>query len=184
MRIIAFGLILVAAPLLNACTSSGRNVSVMTSDVVAVQPGSTFAWAPSPVTSNQDPRVANDIIDQRLRLAVEQALAAKGFRRVTDPASATLTVAYFVAVRDRQETHVDALGDTGFRWTFYGPPQFDAHTTNITEGGLIIDLTDRASGRLAWRAATRKRVHPGDGAQEALNATVRDLTASLPSTAR
>jgi len=159
-------------------------VDVVRSDVVSVQAGSSFAWAPVPSYSNQDPRAANDIIDQRIRRAVEQALTEKGYRQISDPASAALTVAYYVAVDERQETRIDSWGGASSRWGVYGAPQFSAHTDTYTEGALILDLTDRASGRLAWRAASRKKLHTGDGAQDAITETLRTMTASLPSQAR
>lgn len=174
---------------LAACESPGGKVSVLQSSTVAVTPGSTFAWAPTPATTDADPRVTNDIIKERLQTAIETALAAKGFRRVADPEAAQLLVSYHVGLQNRQETRVSSFGGPawcgvrGCAWGLYGPPMVDVDNIHYTEGMMLLDLTDRATGKLAWRAMSQRRVDKGDAAQSELNAIVADMTRSLPSAA-
>jgi hypothetical protein len=184
--IAALGLAL--APLA-ACQSPGGNVTVLQSGTVAVPAGATYAWKPMPAGATTDPRVANDIIQERLTTAIDTALAAKGFRRVADPAAAQLLVSYYVGLENRQETQVSSFGGgptwCGFRgcaWGFYGPPTVDVDNVHYTEGTLMVDLTDRASGKLAWRSTSQRRVDKSDAAQSELNAIVADMTKSLPTT--
>jgi hypothetical protein len=184
--IAALGLAL--APLA-ACQSPGGNVTVLQSGTVAVPAGATYAWKPKPAGATTDPRVANDIIQERLTTAIDTALAAKGFRRVADPAAAQLLVSYYVGLENRQETQVSSFGGgptwCGFRgcaWGFYGPPTVDVDNVHYTEGTLMVDLTDRASGKLAWRSTSQRRVDKSDAAQSELNAIVADMTKSLPTT--
>ena len=42
----------------------------------------TWSWLPQPVPEVIDPRVHNDLVDQRVRVVVERALAAKGYQKV------------------------------------------------------------------------------------------------------
>ena len=44
----------------------------------------------------------------------------------------------------------------------------------------MIDITDRSSGSLAWRATSDKRVDSGDATQAAITAIVMDMTEALP----
>jgi hypothetical protein len=48
------------------------------------------------------------------------------------------------------------------------------------EGTLVLDLVDTDTGRLVWRAASRKRVTQKDASQARLNAVVADMTRTLP----
>src|SRR6218665_1756981 len=104
----AFG----AALLLSGCQTPGGDVTVLASDSVALTPGATYAWAPHPTPASTDPRLSNDIIDDRIHAAIDQAMTAKGYRRTDSAASAQLLVAYYAALQDRQETQVDTWGGT------------------------------------------------------------------------
>lgn len=181
-----------AAAMLGACETPAK-VSVLQSDSVLVRPGSTYAWAPvsEGTRSSADQRISNDIIQERLRSGVDSALAAKGYHKVDNPAGADLLVAYHVGLKDQTETRVDTFGGggvgaCGFRgcvggWGLYGPPQVDVSNINYTEGTMILDLTDRSSGRLAWRATSTKRVDEKNaGSQQAINTILTDMTKSLP----
>lgn len=182
IRILGLCSALVATNLVAGCASI-NDVSVLASDTVPARAGSTFAWAPASAGSNQDLRVANDIIEHRIRRAIELALADIGFRQVADPTRAGLTVAHYATVQDVQETRVETWTSPRLRWGFSGAPRFDAYTVDYTEGALLIDITDRPSSQLAWRAPSRKQVDRNDASQEAINAVVADMTRSLPGSA-
>lgn len=173
---------LAVAPLAAGCSSTGAEVSVLASDTVPVRAGSTYAWAAAPAGSTTDPRVANDIIDQRIRLAIERNFAGKGYVLVADPAAANVTVQYFAAVRDTTELRLETWGATGVRWGYYGPPRMESHTVDYAEGVLMIDITDRMSGQLAWRGVSKKRLYRGDATQGELDRLVGELTRDLPET--
>jgi len=181
----------IAATLVTAgCASQAARVTVLTSDPTALIPGSTYVWAPQPAGATMDPRLANDVMNQRLRTAVDQALAAKGYRQVSDPAGAALQVAYFAVLQDQQAMAVDRWGGSsgpgcGLRgcidgWGMYGPPMGNVSSINYTQGALIVDITDLKTGRLAWRATSEKRVDHADATQAGLNSIVTELTRDLP----
>jgi hypothetical protein len=185
---------LVGALALAACETPAGDVSILQSESRALTPGATYAWAaPSTPAANADPRVANDIIQERLHAAVDTALAAKGYRRAADAQEAQLLVSYHVSLDDRTEasvTTLSAVGPTycGIRgciggWGAYGPPMTTVDTFEYTQGTLVLDIVDRASGKLAWRATSRKQVNEGDGAQAQLNAMLADMTKTLPGAA-
>ncbi len=151
----------------------------------SVAPGSTWAWAPF-TTSSADPRVANDIMQERMQVAVEAAMADHGLRRAprTD---ARYLVSYHIAVANKVDAKVYNNGyQTGVACGFRGCVRgyaYSAPTVDIkqyAEGTLIIDITERDSGKLVWRAASKKKVTEKDATQAKLNAVVADMTKTLP----
>ncbi len=194
-RTIAVALGLILAGALAGCESPAGEVSVLQSSSVPIAAGSTYAFAPisDEARAHADPRVSNDIIQERLRTAIQTALAAKGYREVGDPGQATLVVSYHVGLQQKQETRVDTFGGggvgaCGFRgcaasWGFYGPPKVNVQNIDYTQGTLILDLVDRGSGKLAWRGTSRKRINEGDADQAKFNAVLAEVTKSLPGTA-
>jgi hypothetical protein len=184
----------VASLALAACESPGGKVTVLTGDTVRVQPGSTYAWAPGARPGQGDPRVDNDIIQGRIKNAVDGALAAKGYR-LADPSTATLLVQYHIGLQNKTDTQVDTFGGPGpgpvacgirgciggFGWGMYGAPMdVDVRHINYVEGTVMLDLIDRASGKLAWRATSQKRLDQKDADQAGVNAIVTDMVKSLP----
>src|SRR5204863_3233489 len=105
-----------AVTALAACETPAK-VSVLQSDSVLVQPGATYAWAPTPsqdsFKASADPRLSNTIIQERLRTAVDTAMAAKGYHLVDNPASAQLLTSYHVGLKDKTETYATTYGGGG-----------------------------------------------------------------------
>lgn len=193
----AFGAALSALLVLSACETAPP-VSVLQAPNASIAPGSTYAWAPLTAREMQpgDPRIDNDIIRGRIRSAVDTSLAAKGYRLVDDTDSAQLLVTYHVGLQQGTDYRVDSYGGPtgpvacgwrgcvgGYGWGMYGPPMnADVRAINYTNASLILDLKERASGQLAWRATSTKRVTEGDSAQDKLNALVANMVKSLPGT--
>jgi len=180
---------------LAACESPGGRVSVLQGDTVSVRPGSTFAWAPGATPGQGDPRIDNDIIRGRIQNAVNSALTAKGYRQA-DAATADLLVSYHIGLQNRTDTQVSSFGGGmgpgpvacgirgcvgGFGWGMYGAPMdVDVRNINYVEGTMMLDLTDRATGKLAWRATSQRRLDHADAEQATVNAIVADMVKSLP----
>ena len=130
-----------------------------------------------------------------LKAAVEGALAGRGYRQVSDPSSANLLVQYHIGLQNRTETRVDTFGAPiggpvacgvrgcigGFGWGMYGPPMdVDVRNINYVEGTVMLDLIDKASGKLAWRATSQKRLDQSDADQAGVNAIFADMVKTLP----
>lgn len=183
-----------AAALLTACESPGGKVTVLSSGTIAIQPASTYAWAPTDRPGNGDPRLDNDITRERIKTAIDVNLAAKGFRQ-TDPATAQVLVEYHIGLQDKVDTHVTSFGGPGpagmacgprgciggYGWGMYGAPtDIDVRHISYVEGTLMLDLIDRHSNKLAWRATSQKRLDKDDASQTGVNAIVADMVKSLP----
>jgi hypothetical protein len=172
------------------CESPGGQVSVLTGGGPLA--GSTYAWAPGAQPGSGDPRVDNDIIRERIRTAVDTNLAAKGYSQV-DPAAAKLLVSYHVGLQNKTDYSATSMGGHpgmacgirgcigGYGWGMYGAPMdVDIRSINYVEGAVMLDLVDAASGKLAWRATSQKRIDQKDGTQEGLNAIIGDMVKTLP----
>ena len=168
-------------------TPAAAKVSVTRSNSPVLAPGSTYAWAPvnAAAVAAPDPTIANSIVEARLRAAVDTALASKGYRKVSAPAGAELVVSYFVVLKQQDEAKLKTspamfCGWRGCLRTSSG--NVEVERSSYTQGSLVLDLADRRSGELVWRAASGKRVDAGDVTQAKLNSLVKDMTKSLPST--
>lgn len=170
-----------AVALLGACQSAGSQATVEQPSGVAITPRAAYAWAPQPAAA--DPRLTAEV-QQKVKTAIDRALAAKGYRLVSDPAAAQLLVTYRLGLQEQARSQVEVGGGApaycGPRGCGQGP--VDVHQEQFTEGTLSLELTDRASGKLAWRAVSRKPVlyESSGGSQARLNAVAAEMTKSLP----
>jgi hypothetical protein len=173
----ALGVVLALAGVTADARPAGK-VVVMES-TAPVAPGSTWAWAPF-TTSSPDPRVANDIVQERVMVAVEASMAGHGLRRASR-LDARYLVTYHVAVANKLK--VDSTPNMGRVCGIRGCITASGSSVEVqqyAEGTLIIDIVDQRTGRLVWRAASKKQVTEKDVTQAKINAVVADMTKSLP----
>ena len=166
----------IAAP---AAEAGPAGKVVVMESAAPIAPGSTWAWAPY-TTASPDPRVANDIVQERVMTAVEGSMAAHGLRRAPR-ADARYLVTYHVAVANKVK--VDSTPTVGRACGVRGCISASASTIDVrqfAEGTLIIDIVDKHTGRLVWRAASKKKVTEKDVTQAKINAVVADMTKTLP----
>ncbi len=168
---------LVTVPILLA-VGCGSTITVQThrDPTIRIASGATYAWNPTPPADRHpaelDPRANNPTIHGRVRRAVESVLASKGFRQV-DWAAAELLVNYRVGVMDRMQHQQAVTGGPGAR-------HMTVRTIEFTEGGLLIDLLERSTGKLAFRALGVDDVTKEDSTEKAILDAVSLLLRDLP----
>lgn len=129
----------------------------------------TYAWFDNGKEPSSDTRINNDLVVDRVRHAVETALAAHGFVK-TDAESADFQVSWHGAIEKKLQ--VDSI-DHFYSPYGYGPfcrAPFMAETairsTTIREyevGTLIIDILDPVQHKLLWRGSGSDRIrHEAD----------------------
>lgn len=179
-----------ACLVISGCESPGGKVSVLSGQTPLA--GSTYAWSPDAQPGSGDPRIDNDIIRERIKTAVDTNLAAKGYRQVSS-SQAKVLVAYHIGLQNKTDYSATSMGPPGgvacgirgciggYGWGMYGAPMdVDVRSINYVEGALMLDLIDTASGKLAWRVTSQKRVDTKDASQDGLNAIVADMVKTLP----
>jgi len=118
----------------------------------------TYSWLDARQEKTGDPRIDNDLLDRRVRRAVEAELDAKGYRKV-EAAQADFALNYHLSV-ERQidvQTYVDSPS-YGYGWR---GGYSNAYTTvqEYDVGSLVIDIIRPGEERLIWRGATQARTH-------------------------
>ena len=109
----------------------------------------TYEWvAPG---ANQAP---NQLIDQDIKRAVDEQLAAKGLRRVEQ--GGDLKVAYQAAIDREAQINFSGFRDWGGFPGFGGDVFGQASTSRIDIGTLSIELFDQAKSQLVWRGDAKK----------------------------
>jgi len=129
----------------------------------------TFGWMEGSGAGN-DPRVSNDLMDQRFRRAIESELVSRGLQKVTS-GEPDVFVGYQVALDDQidyQTINTYWGRGWGYRGVYRGG-MVSSQTVvarEYTVGTLIIDVFDAARRELIWRGAGEGRVDFARNPQE------------------
>ena len=137
---------------------------------------STYAWmsVPAEMPANvQAARTNNDLLDKRIRRAVDAGLSAKGLRLVES--NQTFNIVYHIGSEDKV-----SVTDWGYRygpgpWGYYGR---DIDVRQYTQGTLIIDFVDAETSQLFWRGEATKSVYP-NATQEEIDETINEAVAGI-----
>ena len=150
-----------------------------------------FAWAPEPAIESNDVLMNSQLMDRRIRKAVESTLTAKGLSSTPDD-QPDFYVTYHIVVRTRIEA--DTLG-SGFGWYGYRHPywgypypywggiDYRTYVYQYDEGTLVIDFTDARTQSLLWRGIGTRRIIQYSDPQKttaAVNETVAEILAQYP----
>lgn len=146
----------------------------------------TYAWAVR-TQEGKDPAVYNNIVESRVKVAVNDALKAKGFQETSS--NPTFLVAWHGAINKEQS--VQTVGTSyGYGWGWYGGwggPGMSTSTTYVNtwnEGTLIIDIVDAKANKMVWRGSAQGELDEHDNdpqkMQEGLNDAVNKMMANFP----
>jgi hypothetical protein len=120
----------------------------------------------------------DQIVDQQIKQAIDQQLAAKGFVK-TESDTADMDVAYQVSVS--QQTQWNAYG-TGGGWRM-GGGMATATSSTISTGTLAVDFYDPGQKQLFWRGSATKTMNPSKDPskrQKNLDKSVAKLLKNFP----
>ncbi len=107
----------------------------------------TYQWL------DRGPVVPGDqLLDQDIRRAVDEQLAAKGLQHVESGGS--LQVSYQGVVTQEKEFDSIGLGPGGFGPGWWGHGRITSST--VETGTLVVQLFDQAGGHLIWRGTVSK----------------------------
>ena len=135
----------------------------------------TYAWMPGKQDIQADPTMDGDLLDRRIRLAVDAELRAKGYQESETP---DFRVGYHALLRER--VNVARLNSHyGYEDYRVGP----THAYIYREGTLILDVADPEGTTLLWRASVRDVVEHSATPEERerrLREYVRRMLESFP----
>ncbi len=127
----------------------------------------TYDWMPDPPVRTGDPRVANALMDERFRTAIEAELEARGLRK--DTSDPDVRVGYHVALDqavDYETLNTYWGGGWGYRGMYGGMGTTTVQAREYTVGTLIIDLFDNEAQELVWRGSGEGRVEEARSPEE------------------
>jgi hypothetical protein len=117
----------------------------------------TYAWLPAWPEQGDDPRIHNDLLDARVRSAVDLAMAALGFEKVPE-ANADFLVAYHVSLETRIDVHTVHDSSHYSRRGWSGSAGTTTRVSQYERGTLLLDVVHPEERRLVWRGSTNARV--------------------------
>ena len=142
----------------------------------------TFAWVTVEQPKTGDIRVDNQLLDTRIREAVDRTLIAKGYRKITD-GSSNLLVAYTLTIRSRLESDTVSTGFGYGGYPYWGGVGFETRVREYDEGMLVIDIGDAKQNKLIWRGTGTRRVtahSDPNKTTDVINKTVGEILAKFP----
>jgi len=133
-------------------------------------------------TSGRGAPVMNDLMAERLTVAIERSLRSRGYT-IVPPAEADMLVTFFVTAENRTDIHTY---NTGFGYGRCWDPMRcagwanpEVSVQNYTVGTLLIDFIDPKSGTLQWRGTTTKRLPSKPPSVEKRDQTAHDVVQAI-----
>ena len=143
----------------------------------------TYAWAERTEEGKQDARVYNDITASRVKLAVNRALQAKGFREATS-GQPDFVVAWHGAIDEKVSVNtVNSYYGYGYGWYGGGYVGSQTYVNTWNEGTLVIDIVDVGANQLVWRGMGSDTVggeRSPEEAQRGLDQATAKILADFP----
>jgi Domain of unknown function (DUF4136) len=186
--------LMLAAAMMVAFVATGCNdhVQITRDPDVRIRKGASWAWAPEPVLAAQrdsrrvlsrdtaggpppqqrdmvrEDNPNNQIVQDKVRQAIQQSLMSKGLMQASDPATADFLVDYHFAVDRRSETVQTVYpgaypglvcGPYGcYRGWGYGPAAVGYERVHWRAGTIAFNFMQNPSKRLVYQAIGEKPV--------------------------
>lgn len=125
----------------------------------------TFAWQHAEQPETGDPRLDNDLNDERIRNAINANLSAKGFRAAGRD-EADFLLAYFV---DHQRKLSSGSMSVGVGRSSYGRHGSVGYNTGVSEydqAQLTIDIINPDDEKTIWRGIGTRAAYTGSNPQK------------------
>ncbi|QFU05297.1 hypothetical protein FIU82_09790 [Pseudoalteromonas sp. THAF3] len=143
----------------------------------------TFAWIPNAsLTKGTNNYQISELMERRVQQAVNDELRAKGMELVSLQ-QADVLINYHASVDTKVDVDTFSTG-YGARWDYWGIGYNVQTTTREYEvGTLVIDVVDRSSNQLVWRAAKEGRLKKNQTPierTEVVRESVADILSNFP----
>ena len=143
-----------------------------------------YAWLSPPPAPVKDPILDSQILESRVKQAVEADLAGRGYQEVAADQGPDFLVTYHTSSKEKVESSgasfsfgiIDAF-PSGFG-SVVVPVGTDVRSRE--EGTFILDVIDGQTKRLAWRGWTTGWVSQDSYTEDAVNSAVQQILAKFP----
>ncbi|HXY32268.1 MAG TPA: DUF4136 domain-containing protein [Gemmatimonadaceae bacterium] len=181
------------AALALALVACGPEISSDRDQTIPIPKGATYWWAGGAAvthTTGGSAMIQNDIIHQRIQTAINAQMAAKGYKLTTDSAAANFFVRYYIGTKTEVSYQSTTTGMAagpgwGYGWGYggvgVGMSTTTTHPIETTVGGVVIDLVENHTGKLAWRGIVKGDVPDQAPSQERVNEVAGQVMETLPS---
>lgn len=144
----------------------------------------SYAWLEDDASPSRDIRVNNDRIIERVRRAVEEGLAAKGYIQ-TDTSSADFWVRWLGKIERIRESGSGGHYVSPHGYGGWGHDSLMGWTRAVArddeEGNLFVDILDPVQHRLIWRGTGTDRLMSNGGPETVTRGIYNTITAILAS---
>jgi hypothetical protein len=141
----------------------------------------TFAWQHARQPQVGNPRLDNDLNDERIRSAVNAKLSANGFQPA-DRSEADFLVAYFVDYKRKLNSSSVSVGVGAGSYGRRGGLGYNTGISEYEEGSLTIDILN-PEGKMIWRGVGTRAVYDGSNPEKAtslINDAVGQILKKFP----
>ncbi|MFY8272702.1 DUF4136 domain-containing protein [Pseudoalteromonas sp. SSDWG2] len=143
----------------------------------------TFAWFPNATLAKGATNYQiSELMERRVRQAISDELTAKGMT-FTDAANADILVNYHASVESKVDVDTFSTGYSA-RWDYWGiSHNVQTTTREYKVGTLVVDVIDKASNQLVWRAANEGRLKKNQTPEErtaAVQESVAEILSHYP----
>ncbi len=145
----------------------------------------TYSWLPQP-RGQENTRVYNPIVETRVKQAVDQELASRGYRKVEQ--NPDFQIGWQGAIDKKLDVQtVDRY--YGYSWGSWYSPYYmgavapETYVREYEQGTLILDIVDASSNQLVWRGTAQAELSSSSSVskrQERLNEAVHDTLKDFP----
>jgi hypothetical protein len=151
----------------------------------------TYNWIPAGNGMDDGAGVAgNQLIDGRIRTAIEANLNAKGLTKASG-GQADISVGYQITAQDRVQYNTVSTGWGGGYGGYYGGwggmgmtmGSSTTYATNYTDGTLIIGIFENSEKKMVWQGTATKTIDESLDAEErtqSINEAVAKTMADFP----
>lgn len=149
----------------------------------------TYAFiSDSPMMRAPDSPPGSPLLEGRLIRLTDDALQAKGFRKLDNPEQADFAVGFTVGARDKIKvnSYPEPYRPYYGGWGGWGAPYYgggnNVDVQQYTEGSLAIDIYDVADHKPVWHGVAKKRITDKmrQNPDESLGVIVDEILAGFP----
>ncbi|HET9292881.1 MAG TPA: DUF4136 domain-containing protein [Gemmatimonadales bacterium] len=168
-----------------AAAACGPTITSDRDESIPMAQGATYVWAGGETVGKQvDPTVQNEIVHQRIQTSINKEMQEKGFRRIENVDEADFYVRYYLSLK-RETSYVSSTtgvyGGYGWGWGYgYGGGVTTTTPIETTTGGLVVDVVQRQSNKLAWRGMIQGDAPDHPPSQREIDDAMGRIMKSLP----